>query len=172
MIDEPLPESEVEVRHYAGVLRQAVRAAGLSVTEVERRLGVGPKSLRRVFGGQVDLKFKHVVAVLRVIGMSQEEFFSIALRRRQKRSRAGGFLAAFRSAGYRGDFVPIPEDLEPPLSAEEFDRQVEEAVQRVLTRRAEAGKPLLLDEPPLGQEDREEDGRGGPHPLDTGDRRH
>jgi hypothetical protein len=142
-----LPEAEVEVRHYAGVLRQAVRTAGLSVTEVERRLGVGPKSLRRVFGGQVDLKFKHVVAVLRVIGMSQEEFFTLAIRRRQ-RSRAGGFLAAFRSAGYRGNFEPIPEDVEPPLTAEEFDRQVEEAVQRVLIRRAEEGKPLLLDGPP------------------------
>ncbi len=148
MSEDSLPEAEVEVRHYAGVLRQAVRAAGLSVTEVERRLGVGPKSLRRVFGGQVDLKFKHVVAVLRVIGMSQEEFFSIALRRRRKRSRAGGFLAAFRNAGYRGDFEPVPEDLEPPLSAEEFDRQVEEAVQRVLARRAGEGKPLLLDGPP------------------------
>lgn len=154
MNDDPLPElpeAEVEVRHYAGVLRQAVRAAGLSVTEVERRLGVGPKSLRRVFGGQVDLKFKHVVAVLRVIGMSQEEFFTLAIRRRQ-RSRAGGFLAAFRSAGYRGNFLPIPEDVEPPLTAEEFDRQVEEAVQRVLTRRAEEGKPLLLDEPPPDEE--------------------
>jgi hypothetical protein len=92
-----VPAVEVEVRHYAGVLRQAIRAAGLSVTEVERRLGVGLKSLRRVFGGQVDLKFKHVVAVLRIIGMSHEEFFEIALRQRRhrrRRSRAGEFLAA------------------------------------------------------------------------------
>jgi hypothetical protein len=61
MSGEPLPE--VDVRHYATVLRQAIHAAGLSVTEVERRLGVGPKSLRRVFGGQVDLKLQHVVVV-------------------------------------------------------------------------------------------------------------
>jgi len=71
---------EVEARQYAGLLRQAIRAAGFSVSEVERRLGTGPKVLRRVFDGSVDLKFKHVVAVLRIIGMSQQEFFAIASR--------------------------------------------------------------------------------------------
>jgi transcriptional regulator with XRE-family HTH domain len=163
MSGEPLPE--VDVRHYAAVLRQAIRAAGLSVTEVERRLGVGPKSLRRVFGGQVDLKFKHLVAVLRVIGMSHEEFFTFALRRRRRwrRSRGGEFLAAFRDAGASGEFRPVPEELErfDKLSEEEFNREVEESVDRLLKRRAEEGKPLLfegvdpeigeLEEPPPGE---------------------
>ena len=51
-----IPEVEEEVRRYAGLLKQAIRAAGLSVSEVERRLGAGPKALRRIFSGQVDLK--------------------------------------------------------------------------------------------------------------------
>src|SRR5712692_7886126 len=89
------PAVEVEVKHYAGILRHAIRAAGFSVSEVERRLGAGPKSLRRVLGGQVDLKFKHVVAVLRIIGMSQEQFFAIAARRRRQRSLGGDLLAGF-----------------------------------------------------------------------------
>jgi hypothetical protein len=159
------PEAEVEVRHYTRVLRQAIRAAGLSVTEVERRLGVGPKSLRRVFGGQVDLKFRHIVEVLRVIGMSQEEFFGLALRERlRRRSRAGEFMAAFRSAGYRGDRVPLAEDLEEPLSEEEFDREVAKVVERVLQRQRDEGKLPALEEPPPDQEE------GTTEPGDPGDR--
>jgi transcriptional regulator with XRE-family HTH domain len=179
MSSESLPAAEVEVRHYAAVLRQAIRAAGLSVTEVERRLGVGPKSLRRVFGGQVDLKFKHLVAVLRVIGMSHEEFFTIALRRRRRRrSRGGEFLAAFHDIGYQGEFVPIADDFEQ-LSEEEFDREVEKAVNRLLKRRAEEGKPLLpegadpadmgeVEEPPPDQVEGEELEKGEGDPAGEG----
>ena len=145
------PAVEVEVKHYAGILRHAIRAAGFSVSEVERRLGAGPKSLRRVLGGQVDLKFKHVVAVLRVIGMSQEQFFVTAARRRRQRSPSGELLASFE----RGDGAAYGDELEPPAGAardpgdagseDEFDRLVEEAVDRVIERRAREGRPL----PPL-----------------------
>jgi AraC-like DNA-binding protein len=99
------PRAEVEAQHYAGVLRQAIRAAGLSVSEVERRLGAGPRTLRRVFGGTTDLKIKHLVSVLRIIGMSQEEFFAIAARvaRRRQHRPAGGqpaerYLRVIRSS--------------------------------------------------------------------------
>jgi hypothetical protein len=159
------PAVEVEVKHYAGILRHAIRAAGFSVSEVERRLGAGPKSLRRVLGGQVDLKFKHVVAVLRIIDMSQEQFFAIAARRRRQRSLGGDLLAGFE----RGDrAAPGDEPLDPaaappdPLvtgargpgdaeSEDEFDRLVEEAVDRVLARRAREGKapPSPSPLPPL-----------------------
>jgi len=151
------PAVEVEVKHYAGILRHAIRAAGFSVSEVERRLGAGPKSLRRVLGGQVDLKFKHVVAVLRIIGMPQEQFFAIAARRRRQRSLGGDLLGGFE----RGDggapggeplaalgtaALPAPQigGARGPGDAEsedEFDRLVEEAVDRVLARRAREGKP-------------------------------
>ncbi len=75
--------AEQEVRHYGVVLRQIIRAAGLTVTEVERRLGQGPKSLRRVFCGEVDLKVKHIVSVLHVLGMPEEKFFEIVAERRK-----------------------------------------------------------------------------------------
>jgi transcriptional regulator with XRE-family HTH domain len=142
---ETTPEVEEEVRRYAGLLKQAIRAGGLSVSEVERRLGAGPKALRRIFSGQVDLKLKHVVAILRIIGMSQEEFFAIAVRPKQRPYAAPhhppsptDFLAAFRRAGFRGDMTPLDEV--DPASPEEFDRLVEDAVNRVLERRRREGK--------------------------------
>jgi transcriptional regulator with XRE-family HTH domain len=152
---EMTPEVEEEVRRYAGLLRQAIRAAGLSVSEVERRLGAGPKALRRIFSGQVDLKLRHIVAILRIIGMSQEEFFAIASRPKQRphpqpyhAPTATDFLAAFQRVGYRGDMVPVDEI--DPASPEEFDRLVEDAVNRVLERRRQEGKALPDDQPPPG----------------------
>src|ERR1700732_650399 len=140
------PAVEVEVKHYAGILRHAIRAAGFSVSEVERRLGAGPKSLRRVLGGQVDLKFKHVVAVLRIIDMSQEQFFAIAARRRRQRSLGGDLLAGFERGvrGTPGDepLAPLAGTARGPGDAEsedEFDRLVEDAVARVPARRGRQG---------------------------------
>jgi hypothetical protein len=137
------PEVETEALHYARVLRQAIRVAGLSVSEVERRLGQGPKSLRRVFAGVVDLKFKHVVAVLRIIGISQEEFFALAAqgrRRRGPRSRGSEFLAAFERMGYRGETI-LGDDEDDPVSERELSRMVTDAVKQVLERRALATEP-------------------------------
>jgi hypothetical protein len=144
------------------MLRQAVRAAGFSVSEIERRLGTWPKNLRRVFDGSVDLKFKHVVAVLRVIGMSQAEFFAIASRTGSLRRRgtAGGeLLASFERLGYQGKFLPTDDDLERPPSAEELDRQVEDAVERVIQRRAQQGKVLPVSSTELMFD---QDGEGDP----------
>ncbi len=161
--NQPAPV-EVQAKHYAGLLRQAVRAAGFSVSEIERRLGIGPKALRRVFGGSVDLKFKHVIAVLRIIGMSEQEFFAIASRStgRRRGAASGELLASFERAGYRGEFVPTDDDLEAP-SAEELDRQVEEAVERVMQRRAQQAKPPPPLDLLLGQEG-ETDPEGGEPP--------
>ncbi len=137
MMSETAPAIEEEVRRYAGLLRQAIRAAGLSVSEVERRLGAGPKALRRIFSGHVDLKFKHVLAILRILGMSQGDFFAIAAPAKRSASRphptASDFFAAFQRAGYRGEYVPADEVA--PASPEEFDHMVEDAVNRVLERR-------------------------------------
>src|SRR5260370_30022162 len=72
------PAVEVEVKHYAGILRQAIRAAGFSVSEVERRLGAGPKSLRRVLGRPGALKLKHRVPRPPAIGLSAEGVFAVA----------------------------------------------------------------------------------------------
>jgi hypothetical protein len=152
---------EPEVQHYTGVLRQAVRAAGFSVSELERRLGTGPKALRRVFCGTVDLKFKHVVGVLRVIGMSQEEFFSIAVRaarRPRKRSPAGELLATFERLGYRGQLAPTADDLDNP-SEEELNRLVEETVERVLRRRARRASSAAVES--AAQEEGDEGGAPG-----------
>ncbi|HVT14856.1 MAG TPA: helix-turn-helix transcriptional regulator [Thermoanaerobaculia bacterium] len=135
---------EQHVARYAKLLRQAIRAAGFTVAEVERRLGIGEKGLQRILGGRVDLKVRHILAVLRVIGLSEGEFFAAATRPARGESSRAELVAAFRRLGYRGEEL-LPHD-EPDPSQEELDRMVDEALDRALERRARHGKPL--PEPP------------------------
>jgi transcriptional regulator with XRE-family HTH domain len=135
------PEIDNEVRRYADILRAAIRAAGLSVSEVERRLGAGPKALRRIFSGHVDLKLKHILAILHLIGMEEADFFALAARKRtaaRSRPTAADYLSAFKRMGVPGEFGAHDEI--DPRSPEEFDRLVEEAVNRVLERRSREDK--------------------------------
>lgn len=151
---------EQEVHRYSTVLRQLIHAAGMSVSEMERRLGWGPKSLRRVLGGEVDLKFKHVIAVLHALNMPQEKFFEIAAaqaRRRKRRLPAADLVKAFAAMGYRGDFIPLDEDDEPP-PPEGFDQLVESTVRRVVERLARQRKGQPASPPEQGAE-----GNGGGH---------
>jgi hypothetical protein len=151
MPKKPSSPVEQEVRHYSVVLRQLIRAAGMSVTEVERRLGQGPKSLRRIFVGEVDLKFKHVISVLHVLDMPPEKFFEIAAaqaQRKKQRLPAADLVKAFEAMGYRGDFIPLDEDDELP-PPEGFDRLVEDTVKRIVERleRERGARPAQPPEP-------------------------
>jgi hypothetical protein len=145
MPKKQLPLPEEEVREYAVVLRRLIRAAGLSVSEMERRIGQGPKSLRRVLGGQVDLKFKHVVSVLRVLDMPQEKFFEVVAeaRRRKRHSPTAEIASAMESLGYRGD-LPVDKDDDLP-SPEGFERLVENTVKRVVAQLQREAAPIASD---------------------------
>ncbi|HEV8581857.1 MAG TPA: helix-turn-helix transcriptional regulator [Thermoanaerobaculia bacterium] len=65
------------------VMRRSIAVLGLSQNEVERRLGMSRGHLSRLFGGQIDLKFDHVVHIANVLGVEPEEFFRLAFASRQ-----------------------------------------------------------------------------------------
>src|SRR5947199_10833567 len=66
---------EVEVRRVAEALREAIRRGKSAQRQVERALGQGKGYLSQLFGGNVDLKVKHVFAILAVLGVEPDEFF-------------------------------------------------------------------------------------------------
>ncbi len=135
------PQDQDKVRRFVALLKQAIRAAGFSVSEVERRLGVGPKALRRIFSGHVDLKLKHAYAILRIIGMSEQEFFAlVGPQAPGSQSSAAGILAVFPQVGFPGNYDRRVHEPKAP-SGEDFDRWVEEAVNRILGRRGLTDSP-------------------------------
>jgi transcriptional regulator with XRE-family HTH domain len=132
-VKEP-PGVEEEVNRYRGLLRATIRAAGLSVAEVERRLEARPRLLQRIISGRRDLKLRHILSVLAVLGMEQEEFFGAAAARLEVAGRGLGLL---RKMGYRGH---RPELEGAGESADELQRVVDEAVEQALERREREGR--------------------------------
>src|ERR1700716_2605167 len=74
-LDDMLDE---EIRRYAKVLEAVVKLSDFSTRELERRLGLGGGTLNRIFAGKIDLKLRHILLVLEVVGMKPERFFQIA----------------------------------------------------------------------------------------------
>ena len=67
-----------EVSQLVTVLRAAIRALGLSVREVERRMGFSPGYLSRVLSGKVELRVDHVCGIAESIGLKPSEVFQAA----------------------------------------------------------------------------------------------
>jgi transcriptional regulator with XRE-family HTH domain len=122
-----------EVDRLMNVLRTAIRMLGLSNREVERRLGYTPSYLSRLFGGSIELKVEHVIAIARAMGLTPSEFFELAYPRRP--APPSESFRAIRTL--LRDMQPIeePQPAAPPsgaISEEEIDRRIQDSVRRVL----------------------------------------
>jgi len=116
-----------EVDRLLNVLRTSIRLLALSNREIERRLGLTPSYISRIFSGTIELKVEHVFAITRAMGLAPWEFFELAYPRR----------SAPPSESYQmiqtllRDMQPPPEPPARP-DAEEIDRKIQEAVRRAL----------------------------------------
>src|SRR6478672_9438637 len=75
------PERE-EVDRLLLVLRTVIRILGHPLREVERRLGLHPSYLGRLFQGVIEPKVEHVLAVSRALGLAPAEFFDLVYPQR------------------------------------------------------------------------------------------
>jgi hypothetical protein len=160
-----LESIEEEVNHYRRQLLAMIRATGLTVVEVERRLELGERLLQRVLSGRRDLRLRHVLMVLKVLGVRHEDFFRAAAPPQPAQSAKGtGVLEMLASMGFRGR----RQELEgAPASAEELQRMVDEAVDQALERRErEAREHTAADAEPETTGDGKAGGArsGGPPP--------
>jgi transcriptional regulator with XRE-family HTH domain len=131
---------DAEIRRYGKVLEAVVKLSDLSTRELERRLDLGGGTLNRIFTGKIDLKLRHILLVLEVVGMKPERFFQLASARPAPGDEAGSSLAAeilesFQRFGYSIGRPPAPLP-DRQLSDEELDRRIEAALERVLGRTA------------------------------------
>jgi transcriptional regulator with XRE-family HTH domain len=129
-----------EIRRYGKLLEAVVKLSDLSTRELERRLDLGGGTLNRIFTGKIDLKLRHILLVLEVVGMKPERFFQLACTRPAAGDEAGSALAAeilesFQRFGYSIGRPPAPLP-DRQLSDEELDRRIEAALGRVLGRTA------------------------------------
>lgn len=60
------------------VLRRVMRLMDVSYRDVERRLGLSPSYLSRLFAGSIELRLQHILDITQVLGLRPDEFFQIA----------------------------------------------------------------------------------------------
>ncbi len=59
-----------------------IRVLGLPIREIDRRLGMTPGYMNRIFHGVSEPKVEHVLAISRALGLAPAEFFELAYPRR------------------------------------------------------------------------------------------
>ena len=77
-------ERDPEVIRVTELLKTAIRIAGVSHREIEKRLGQSPGYLSRLFAGTIELKFRHVLEIIKVIQLDPAEFFQLAYPRQPR----------------------------------------------------------------------------------------
>lgn len=126
-----------EVRRAARLLEALIQATGASREELERRLEASPGYVGRLLAGRVELKLRHILAILRALEIEPALFFQTlypgagtaggTVRLEELRQR----LEALGIGGEGGE----PGPPRPEIGMEELERLVQGAVQAALSRR-------------------------------------
>lgn len=123
-----------EIRRATRLLESLIQTNGVLPGELERRLDAAPGYIGRVLSGEVELKLRHILAILRALEIEPGLFFEILypafdpsegtiriedLRQRLQRLGLGKERSAAR----------------PQLDIQELEKLVQGAVQAALSRR-------------------------------------
>jgi transcriptional regulator with XRE-family HTH domain len=67
-----------ENRHVLDVIKATMRLLGLSNRDLERQLNLSGSYLSRLFSGDMELRFDHIVALAREMGLGHDELLRLA----------------------------------------------------------------------------------------------
>ena len=139
-----------EVRRATKLLETVMQAAGLTRKDLDQRLGAGPGYVSQVLTGRMELKFRHVLAILRALDVEPGVFFQTLYPENRPATDAvvmEEFLRRFQKLGFGAQPAPAPN---PALDPQELERMIQNAVRAAL-----AGTP---ETPPHGRSAPREDG--------------
>jgi transcriptional regulator with XRE-family HTH domain len=153
-----------EVRRATKLLETVMQAAGLTRKDLDQRLGAGPGYVSQVLTGRMELKFRHILAILRALEVEPSVFFETLYPENRPATDAvvmEEFLRRFQKLGFGAQPAPVPS---PTFNPGELERMIQNAVRAAL-----AGPPGTLPEGhgPVGEE-----GPEGQEPRRGGSPRH
>jgi hypothetical protein len=79
--------SEKDLAQLRQVLREAVRASGMGVREMERRMELGHGSLYRMLDGTLDLRVRHLLGLAELLGVPPADFLTMGCPEAMERAK-------------------------------------------------------------------------------------
>lgn len=132
-----------EVRRATKLLETVMQASGLTRKDLDQRLSAGPGYVSQVLTGRMELKFRHILAILRALELEPSVFFQTLYPENRPASDAvvmEEFLRRFQRLGFGAQPTPPPK---PVLDPQELERMIQNAVRAAL-----AGAPSAPEPPP------------------------
>src|SRR3954462_13459964 len=129
-----------EVRRAAKLLETGMQAAGLTRKDLGQKVWAGPGYVSQVLTGRMELKFRHILAILHALEVEPSVFFQTLYPENRPSTDAvvmEEFLRRFPGLG----FGPPPAPPAPSLDPQELEKLIQSAVR------------AALSEPPEGDEE-------------------
>jgi transcriptional regulator with XRE-family HTH domain len=131
------PQTEAENQRILDLLRTLIRLLGLSNREIERRIGLSPSYLSRLFGGYLELKFEHVLEISRALGLEPGEIFELAYPESSKppsesMERIRNVADTLQRSRPAAEPAPKPAPEPAPVISTEVEHRVQEVFRQVL----------------------------------------
>src|SRR5436309_7271248 len=152
-----------EVRRATKLLETVMQAAGLTRKDLDQRLGAGPGYVSQVLTGRMELKFRHVLAILRALEVEPSVFFQTLYPENRPSTDTvvmEEFLRRFQKLGFGPPSAPPAA---PALDPQDLERMIQNAVRAAMSGvTATAGDAAGPEDPVPPPEDTKP--RGGRKP--------
>ena len=127
-----------EVHRAAKLLEALIQVTGESQEELERRLEASPGYLGRLLAGRVELKLRHILAILRILEIEPALFFQTLY---PEAGPAGGMvqLDELRQRLTALGVGCEPTTPKPEVGMDDLEKLVQGAVQAALSSRKPEG---------------------------------
>jgi hypothetical protein len=123
--------SEKDLAQLRQILREAVRASGMGVREMERRLELGHGSLHRMLDGTLDLRVRHLLGLAGLLGIPPADFLAMGCP--DAMARAPRHLSDWIGAPTRTRDAAAAEPTAASLTITELKELIRDAVREEMT---------------------------------------
>lgn len=130
-----------EVRRATKLLETVMQAAGMTRKDLDQKLGAGPGYVSQVLTGRMELKFRHILAILRALDVEPSVFFQTLYPESRPSSDAvvmEEFLRRFQKLGFGGGKAAPPPS--PALEPQELEKLIQNAVRAALAEQTGGGE--------------------------------
>ena len=139
--DSQSGQDQEEVARAIKLIEGVMRVQGVTKKILDERLGKSPGYFAQVLSGRLELKYRHILAILRALDLEPRVFFRSLFPEPGEAVSGARMLerlfAELQRSGY-GTYLsppPPPPPFQPAIDAEELDRRIQTAVAAALSAR-------------------------------------